>query len=168
MMMTYRRYHLLLISLVLAALAFAVFYLEGVLYLDPCPLCLVDRALLLLIAGVSVIAWLQHPQGIGRVVYAMLSGMVASVGVVVALRHIWLQGLPPEQVPECGPGLYFMLDVMPLGDVFGRVFNGSGSCAEVSWTFLGLSIPEQTLGLFVLLLLINVLASRLPRNSNKV
>ena len=168
MMMTYRRYHLLLVLLVFAALAFAVFYLEGVLYLDPCPLCLVDRALLLLLAGVSVVAWLHHSQGVARTIYGVLSGMIASTGVVVALRHIWLQGLPPEQVPECGPGLYYMLDMMSLGDVFDRVFNGSGSCAEVSWTFLGLSIAQQTLGLFVLLLLINVVASRLPRNPYKV
>ena len=88
MMMTYRRYHLLLVLLVLAALVFAVFYLEGVLYLDPCPLCLVDRALLLLLAAVSVMAWLQHPQGIGRTIYAVLSGMIASTGVVLSLIHI--------------------------------------------------------------------------------
>ena len=113
-------------------------------------------------------AWLQHPQAVGRTIYGVLSGLVASTGVVVTLRHIWLQGLPPEQVPECGPGLYFMLDVMSLEDVFGQVFNGSGSCAEVSWTFLGLSIPEQTLGLFTLLLLINIVAVRLPRNTNKL
>ena len=168
MMMTYRSYHLLLVLLVLAALAFAVFYLEGVLYLDPCPLCLVDRGILLLLVGVSVIAWLHQPKGVGRRVYALLSGLIAAIGIAVSVRHIWLQGLPADQVPECGPGLYFMLDVMPLGDVLSRVFNGSGSCAEVSWTFLGLSIPEQTLGLFVLLLLINVLAARLPRNPNKI
>ena len=167
-MMTYRRYHLLIVLLVLAALAFAVFYLEDVLFLDPCPLCLVDRALLLLIAGLSVMAWLQHPRAVGRTIYGVLSGLVASTGVVVTLRHIWLQGLPPEQVPECGPGLYFMLDVMSLEDVFGQVFNGSGSCAEVSWTFFGLSIPEQTLGLFTLLLLINIVAVRFPRNTNKL
>ena len=69
-MMTYRRYHLLIVLLVLAALAFAVFYLEDVLFLDPCPLCLVDRALLLLIAGLSVMAWLQHPQAVGELFMA--------------------------------------------------------------------------------------------------
>ena len=93
-MMTYRRYHLLIVLLVLAALAFAVFYPEDVLFLDPCPLCLVDRALLLLIAGLSVMAWLQHPQAVGRTIYGVLSGLVASTGVVVTLRHIWLRGYP--------------------------------------------------------------------------
>ena len=54
----------------------------------------------------------------------LLSGLIAAIGIAVSVRHIWLQGLPADQVPECGPGLYFMLDVMPLGDVLSRVFNG--------------------------------------------
>ena len=59
--------------------------------------------------------------------------------------HAWLQSLPADQVPECGPGLNYMLENFPISEVLSTVINGSGSCAEVDWTFLGLSMPWWTL-----------------------
>ena len=148
----YRWLHSAIVLIVIAAMLFAIYYLEGVLYLDPCPLCIVDRAIFAIIAIISLIAILHNPSGMFLWIYSLLGGIFALLGVSVAARHIWLQGLPPDQVPECGPDLLYMLDSFPLADVMKRVFTGSGQCAEVSWTFLGLTIPQQTLLLFILLL----------------
>ena len=82
----------------------------------------------------------------------------------MAGRHVWLQHLPADQVPECGPGLEYMLDAFPLGETLSMVFRGSGECAEVQWTLLGLSIPEWTLIVFLGLTLFGLflVATRRP------
>ena len=78
--------------------------------------------------------------------------MVASIaGIAVAGNHVRLQHLPPDQVPACGPGLDYMLDVMPVSGVIRKVMTGSGECANVDWSFLGLSMPAWSLVWFVLL-----------------
>lgn len=137
---------------------FAIYYLEGVLQLDPCPLCMVDRAILIVIAVISFMAFAHNSNGIMRWVYTFFSVVFSAIGIAAAARHIWLQGLPADEVPECGPDLNYMLEVFPLGDVIKRIFTGSGECAEVSWTFLGFTIPQQTLALFVLILILSVFA----------
>ena len=150
-MNAYRKINLSIVLIVVASMVFAIYYLEGVLLLDPCPLCMVDRGILVVIAGVCLIAFIHNSSGKMRWVYTIIAGLFSLFGIGVAARHIWLQGLPPDQVPECGPDLSYMLDVFPLGDVIKRIFTGSGQCAEVSWTFLGLTIPQQTLFLFIIL-----------------
>jgi disulfide bond formation protein DsbB len=65
-------------------------------------------------------------------------------GIAIAGRHLWLQSLPADQVPDCGMGLNYMLDTMPVLDVFREVLYGSGECAEVYWRFLGLTMPGWT------------------------
>ena len=88
---------------------------------------------------------------LGRRVYAVLSGLFAIGGGAVAGRHIWLQHLPEDLVPACGPGLSYMLENFPLSETLELILMGDGNCAEVQWTFMGLSIPEQTLLLFIAL-----------------
>jgi disulfide bond formation protein DsbB len=150
--------NLLVVAIVAASLVFAIYYLEGVLYLEPCPLCMVDRAILVLIGLIALIALMHNSSGIMLWMYTGLGSLFAGLGIAVSARHIWLQGLPPDQVPECGPDLSYMLDVFPLAEVIKKVLSGSGQCAEVSWTFLGLTIPQQTLLLFVLLLVMIIFA----------
>lgn len=72
----------------------------------------------------------------------MLGG---AVGMTLAGRQVWLQSLPADQVPDCGMGLNYMLDTMPVFDALREVFYGSGECADVLWTFLGISIPGWAL-----------------------
>ena len=145
-----------------AAMLFAVLYLQGVLYLTPCPLCIVDRVLISMMGVVFLIAGIHNPGAKLRRIYATINLLLVLAATGVAGRHVWLQHLPADQVPECGAGLAFMLDVLPLWEVVTKVFTGSGECAEVQWTFLGLSIPEQTLVLFsgLLCLVIYQLVSR--------
>ena len=128
------------------------FFLEHVRGLEPCPLCLFQRLFIIAIGVLALLAGLHGPGRFLRRVYACLLALLALGGGAVAARHVWLQHLPADQVPECGPGLEYMLDAFPLMEVIEEVLGGSGECAEVSWLFLGLSIPEWTLILFVLLL----------------
>ena len=94
---------------------------------------------------VFLIAAIHNPAGGARRVYAGLLGLVTAFGVVVAGRHVWLQHLPSDEIPACGPGLDYMWENFPLADVINMVFKGSGECATVDWTFLGLSMPAWVL-----------------------
>jgi disulfide bond formation protein DsbB len=121
------------------------FYAQYVLLLDPCPLCVLQRVATISLGIVFLVAALHNPSGWGRRVYAALVLLAAGGGAAVAMRHVWLQNLPPDKVPSCGPGLGYMLDNFPLGDALRMVFTGSGECAEVVWRLLGLSMPSWVL-----------------------
>lgn len=118
---------------------------------DPCPLCHVQRAFYYATGAVFLVAALHGPGRIGQIVYSALGLLFALGGFGVAARHVWLQHLPPDQVPACGPDLFFMLENFPLGRTLQKLFAGSGQCAEVHWRFLGLSIPEWSLAWFAAL-----------------
>ena len=120
-------------------------YQEVWAFLDPCPLCIFQRIAFIWMGLFAILAVVHGPGRTGYRVYAVLVALGAAVGAAIAGRHIWLQNLPADQVPECGPGLGYMLENFPLAEVLQTVFTGSGSCAEVSWTFLGLSMPWWTL-----------------------
>lgn len=144
-----RPLNFLLFACSVAAMAFAVFYLQQTLGLPPCPLCVTQRIFVIGVGLFALLAVLHNPQQWGRRVYALLCLLAGILGGAVAARHIWLQHLPEDQVPACGPSLEYMLDTFPLSETFNIIMMGDGNCADVSWTFLGLSIPEQTLGLFL-------------------
>ena len=125
-------------------MGFALFA-QHVLLLDPCPLCVFQRVAVISIGVIFLVAALHNPGGAGRIVYGLLLALAAVGGAAVAGRHAWLQQLPPDQVPSCGPGLDYMLDTLPFTEVLGKVFRGSGECAEIVWQFLGLSMPGWVL-----------------------
>ena len=134
--------------LCVAGLLFA-YYAQFYLGLAPCPLCILQRLALLAVGLTFLAAALHHPQHWGARAYGVLIGLLAATGAGIAARHTWLQHLPPEQTPRCGPGLDYMLETLPLNETLREVLTGSGECAEVDWTLLGLSLPEWTLVLFV-------------------
>ncbi len=137
--------------LVAAALMGYALFAEHVQGLEPCPLCVFQRIAMIGLGAVFLAAALHAPAGAFARVYAALGLVVASIGVSIAGRHLWLQSLPPDQVPACGPGLDYMWQVFPFMDVMSMVFTGSGECAEVDWSFLGLSMPGWVLVWFVAL-----------------
>ena len=129
-------------------LGFAL-YNQYVDYLDPCPLCIFQRVVFFCMGAFALLAAIHNPGRTAQQIYTWLITASAATGALIAGRHIWLQGLPPDQVPECGPGLNYMLDNFPLMEVLSTVLRGSGSCAEVIWSFLGLSMPQWTLVWYV-------------------
>ncbi len=134
-----------------ALLAYALFeqYQMGV---EPCPLCSLQRVAFVA-AGLVFLAGAIHAPlaRLGRGIYTILVLLAVLTGIAIAWRHLWLQSLPPDQVPDCGPGLAYMLDAFPLSRTLKLVFTGSGECAVVNWRFLGLAMPAWSLIWFVLL-----------------
>jgi len=140
-------------ALACAALLASGYWLQYFDGQDPCPLCLIQRGFYLLIVILFAVAAVHGPGRVGGVVYAAAGGVFALGGLATAARQVWLQHLPPEHVPPCGPDLYYMIDNFPLSRVFEKLFTGSGECAEVKWRFLGLSIAEWSLAWFFALVL---------------
>jgi disulfide bond formation protein DsbB len=129
-----------------AALLGTAFYMEHVMLLEPCPLCMMQR-IWVGIAGVIALGGAIH--GRAPRAWAGAVGGAALIGSGFSLRQLWLQSLPPDQVPACGPGLSYMIEVFPPSEVLRAMVVGTGDCAEVSWTLLGLSIPAWVLVSFV-------------------
>lgn len=136
--------------LICLAMTGIALYAQYVMYLDPCPLCIFQRIAVIALGVIFLIGALHNPaSSFGRRAYGQLAILAAVCGAAIAARHSWLQHLPPEEVPACGPGLSYWLDTMPFTSVLGKVLQGTGECAEVHWTTLGLSIPEWNLVIFV-------------------
>jgi len=131
-----------------ASLGFA-YYVQHYLGFEPCPLCIFQRLALLAVALVLLAATLHNPRDWGGKVYGILIGLAAGTGAGIAARHVWLQHLPPEEAPRCGPSLEYMLEAFPLNETIREVLTGSGECAKVDWTLLGFSMPAWTLVLFI-------------------
>lgn len=142
---------------VLCAIAMViVYYLDGVLGLEPCPLCMTQRVFVVGAGLAALLAALHGPGALGRRIYAAVALLSSGAGGAVAARHVWLQHLPEDQVPACGPGLEYMLENFPFTETLQLILMGDGNCAEVVWTFMGLSIPEQALLLFLGLVAVNL------------
>jgi disulfide bond formation protein DsbB len=131
-------------------------YLEHVVGLEPCPLCIIQRVLLILVGLVCLVALLHHPRAewpVERPIAARLYGagvaLFALLGAAVAGRQVWLQHQPSDQLPSCLPSLDYMIDVLPLQDIMRMLFSGTADCAKVDYTFLGMSVAEGTLLAFI-------------------
>ena len=143
------------------------YWLQYTQFLDPCPLCILQRVAFVALGLTALVAALHNPLGWGRKTYALVAVLFAAAGAAIAGRHVWLQALPADQVPECGPGLAYMLNAFPLSRTIRETLTGSGECASVDWTFLGLSMPWWVLVWFILLGGLLVLAAGL-RNGRRL
>jgi disulfide bond formation protein DsbB len=133
------------------------FYLEYVEGLEPCPLCMFQRIAFIVLGIVFLVAALHNTKGWGGKIYSLLILLAAGAGAALATRHIWLQSLPPDKVPECGPDLDYMLETFPLMEMITTVLNSSGYCAEINWQFLGIAMPGWALIMFIFLGLFGVI-----------
>jgi disulfide bond formation protein DsbB len=144
-----RRIGYLLGFFVCAGLMGYALYLQYVMDLEPCPLCILQRVAVIAMGLVFLIAAFHNPGRAGAGVYALLQLLIGGAGAAIAARQVWLQSLPKDQVPACGMGLNYMLETLPFTDVLRKVLEGSGECAEKGWEFLHLSIAGWTLVFFV-------------------
>ena len=120
-------------------------YVEHVLLLMPCPLCVFQRMAVIGLGLVFLIASIHGPSAAGARVYAVLVSLFAIGGMIVSGRHVWLQNMPEDQVPACGPGFDYIMDSFPFSEALAMIFTGSGECADIDWQFLGLSMPAWVL-----------------------
>ena len=142
--MTARRGNLFGFLACVGLLAYA-YDAQFVMHLEPCPLCIFQRIGFFVLAVIFLAATLQDPTAFGRRVYALLLSLAALATIGVALRHLYIQSLPPDAVPACGASLDFMLKVFSLSEVLVKVLTGSGECAKITWEFLGLAMPAWVL-----------------------
>ena len=140
---TPRRWYLIVVVCCAVLIVFAM-YNQYVQYLLPCPLCVLQRVAFMWMGAAALVACIHNPGRTGQQVYAWLLVLGAVFGAVIAGRHVWLQNLPEALVPECSPGLNYMLENFPVGEIIKTIFYGSGDCAEILWTFLGMSMPQWT------------------------
>lgn len=150
-----RPLHLIAFIVCVMLLATA-YYMEYVMGLLPCPLCMVQRFAFLLIGLVCLAAVLHNPQprsasrrSLAARGYAAGVLLLGVFGAATAGRQVWLQHQPADQLPSCLPSLDYMIDVLPVLEMLTLLFSGTADCAKVTWTFLGLSIAECTLLAFI-------------------
>jgi protein dithiol:quinone oxidoreductase len=141
----------LLIFLATMIMIGLVLYMEHVMLLRPCGLCITQRVFVISAGLICLAAAIHNPGAQGRRRYGYSAAAMCVIGSYFALRQIWLQHLPPEQVPACGPGFSYMLENFPLLDTLSFLLKGDGNCAEVHRVFLGLTIPELALMGFIAL-----------------
>ena len=130
-------------------------YLQHVVGLEPCPMCIVQRYALILVAACAVLAWLLGKNAAyagtrarSTTLFAALAVLFAIAGAFVAARQSWLQWYPPEVV-TCGRDFYGMVETFPLKRALPMIFKGGGDCSKVDWTFLGGSIANWSFVGFV-------------------
>lgn len=132
-----------------AGLMLAAFYFQFVGGLDPCPLCISQRIMVVAVGLVMLAAAIHNPGPVGIRNYAVAAGLTALIGASISGRHVWIQHLPADEVPACGPGLSYMFQYFPLSDTLRAMVTGTGDCAKVDWTLLGFSMPFWVLVCFI-------------------
>ncbi|MFW5444389.1 MAG: disulfide bond formation protein B [Methylococcaceae bacterium] len=132
-------------------------YFQFVEELEPCPLCISQRIAILITGLAFLMAAIHNPSSYGLKVYSILGTLTALFGAGISIRHVWIQNLPADEVPECGPGLEYVYENFPLIDSIKLMLNGTGDCADILWTFLGISIPGWTLVAFLGLATVSLL-----------
>ena len=153
-----RPFYLALFVVCVSLLGFGL-YLEHAQGIEPCPLCAFQRMCYIAISLIALASIIHNPSCWMRYIYSSLTLVASLIGVGIAGRQVWLQHLPPELVPECGPGLEYMMEVFPFADAMKMILSGSGECAEVHWTFLSFSIAEWSLVCFSLIVISTLLVT---------
>jgi disulfide bond formation protein DsbB len=132
------------LALCAGLLAYA-YFAQFSLGLEPCPLCIFQRVGVFATGAIFLLAAIHNPRGWGARVYGVLLLLAALITMGVSARHLWIQHLPEGAVPACGATLSYMMQIFPLADVIRKVLTGSGECARITWSFLGLSMPGWVL-----------------------
>ena len=135
--------------LVCVGLMAAALYFQYVMHLEPCPLCILQRISVISLGVILLVGAIHNPGVLGQRIYGVFILIAAGLGAGVAGRHFWIQHLPFDQQPGCSYEFSYMLEKFPLYKTLRLVLEGTGDCAQVVWTFLGLSMPGWTLVCFM-------------------
>jgi disulfide bond formation protein DsbB len=132
-------------------------YFQYVQGLNPCPLCISQRLAILMTGIIFLMAGIHNPQQTGTTRYAIAGAVSALMGGAISTRHIWIQQLSADEVPECGPGLDYMMQNFPILETVKFMLSGTGDCAKIDWTMFGFSMPVWTLVAFLMLATLSIL-----------
>ena len=139
----------LAVFLACTGLLAAAYYFEYALYMDPCPLCIMQRIAVFIVGIAGLLGFLLGHNQVARIATSVIMSLGALLGIGVAARHVWIQSLPADQVPTCGPSLEYMVDTLPWAEVLTVMLRGNGNCADAHWSLFGLSMPQWVLVWFV-------------------
>lgn len=153
---TSRQINLVIFLIVGSLLGYAAYSMK-ILGLEPCTLCITQQFFYCLIGISSFVSFLQNPGVTISRVYSFFISLFAIAGIWISGRQIWLQGLPEDEVPLCGPPLEYIIDVFPFADVLNALFMGDGNCAEIPWQFLGLSMAGWSFIWFLVIFFLSVI-----------
>lgn len=156
-----RRFHGLVAFAAFALLAVA-FYMEYQMALEPCPLCMLQRIVFFGVGLVSLVSALSDSEKWRRSC-AWFVVVLCCAGGALAIRHLYLQNLPADELPACLPGLSYMFEVFPWQEIMQAMVMGTGECGEVSWTLFGISIPGWTLIAFSCMVIVNLIIALRPK-----
>lgn len=131
--------------------------------LEPCPLCISQRIAFMGLGVAFLVAALHNPGMTGRRVYGVLQFAAAAIGAGIAARHIWIQANPDKVMSECGVGFDYLFESFPMQRALQLIFQGTGECSTIDWTWLGMTIPQLSLLAFGLLGLYAILLAVLKR-----
>lgn len=151
---------------IVAGLIGYALFAQYVLGLEACPLCIFQRVAFISGAAVFLAAALHAPRNARA--YGLVALAANATGGAIAARHVYIQNLPADQVPACGPGLDYLMDAFPLMDMLTLVLTGSGECADVVWSFIGLSMPAWALVWFLILSALAIVANWAPLSRGSV
>lgn len=143
-------------------LAFAL-YLQHARNFEPCAMCIFQRIAMIGMGLAFLAAAVHGPRRGGRWAYAGAAAFFGVLGAGVAGRQVWLQSLPPDQAPACGPTLQYLLHMLPVTKVVEMVLKGDGNCAKIDAQWLGIALPAWTLIAFIALIVFALAGPRLAR-----
>lgn len=135
-----------------ACILAASFILQYSFHLEPCPLCIIARVVVIALVILFGIMLCHRPKSRAAIqTYSVLGFLLSLAGILVTARHLWLIHLPPSEMPSCSPGFNYLIETFPLKEALMIIFKSSGECAENNQAFLGLMLPEWSLLAFVII-----------------
>jgi disulfide bond formation protein DsbB len=143
-----RRIYLVMWLGAIACIAIALF-MQYQMDLIPCALCMTQRVFIIAVGLIALAAWLHQTTKAGTRIYPAVGMLFAAIGAGFSMRHVWLQSLPEDLAPACGPTLGYLLENVPWVEALSVLLQGDGNCAETVWSFLSLTIPAWTLIIFI-------------------
>jgi disulfide bond formation protein DsbB len=144
-----RTINLLMAAACAGLIAIAIFYFQNHLGLEPCYLCITQRVFVIAIGVIFLVAGLHNPLPKGQKIYSSLVAATAAIGGYFSIKQLWLQSLPEDKVPACGPPADYLFDAFSVSEAISMLLRGDGNCAEVQWQLLGLSMPGWVLVAFI-------------------
>ena len=160
-----RQIYLIIFLAVGGLIGYAAYSIK-ILGLEPCPLCITQQFFYSIVGITAFIAFNHNPVEIISRFYAGIIFLASAAGIWVAGRQVWLQSLPEDEVPLCGPPLEYIFEVFQFGDLLKALFIGDGNCAEITWQFLGLSMAGWSFIWFTLFLVLSILIVLKSQSSN--
>ncbi len=154
--MNKRPHYLFIFVACFLMLAGALLIFQQAFGLDPCPLCILQRIVIISIGLIALVAYLHDSEGMADKVYGGLLVLGGLISIGIATRQVWILNTPREETASCGPGLEVWLDkfidLLPQGAVTEKLFRATADCADAQMALFGLDVPEITYPVFLALL----------------